>query len=137
VRRKRVFGLMVPLLAQSLRLVIFLVISAVPAKASVNGIDGRVDRGGPLTREGVAQFTDPLRHQTGSGVLIVRGTRVDSLQSGIAATTLFGPAARAESVPVFPLWYSALMGFVALLVAVNTLNPNRYRAVEEWINTQR
>jgi hypothetical protein len=29
------------------------------------------------------------------------------------------------------------MGFVALLVAVNTLNPNRYRAVEEWINTQR
>jgi hypothetical protein len=32
---------------------------------------------------------------------------------------------------------SALTGIVGLLIAIRTLNPRRYRTVEQWIHAQR
>jgi hypothetical protein len=40
------------------------------------------------------------------------------------------------AVPQRPVWHSALTGIVALLIAIRTLNPQKYIAVEQWIHTQ-
>jgi hypothetical protein len=39
--------------------------------------------------------------------------------------------------PPYSIPQSALTGIVGLLIAIRTLNPHRYRAVEQWIHTQR
>jgi len=64
-----------------------------------------------------------------------------------AYTVAAGPITFVSSVglPIAPGYHSssysipqsALTGIVGLLIAIRTLNPHRYRAVEQWIHTQR
>ena len=47
------------------------------------------------------------------------------------------PLAHAYQPPAYSISQSALTGIVGLLIAIRTLNPQRYRAVEHWIHAQR